>query len=142
MFAVLVSVCVGWDACPRIRNGRAACRRSQAHRRRVAANLERAHHVVSDRRVGVEVGHRYRLVDGVHGRVVPIGGERGGLLRFRAYSSRACSLVVLEACATRASSSLFGKARPLFRARFKIPSHALRLNEYADGGQAPRCPTR
>ena len=58
----------------------------------------------------------------------------GGLLRFRAYFSRACSLVVLEACATRTSSSLFGKARPLFRARFKIPSHALRLNEYADGG--------
>lgn len=58
----------------------------------------------------------------------------GGLLRFRAYSPRACSLVVLEACASRVSSSLFGKARPLFRARFKIPSHALRLNEYADGG--------
>lgn len=65
---------------------------------------------------------------------MPIGGKRGRLLVLEAYASSACSLVVLEACATSASSSTFGKLFPLFRARFKIPSHALGLNKNLDGG--------
>lgn len=116
----------------RSRSGLRGCRRSYAHRRRVPADFEGSNHVLVDGRVGVEIGHRYRPSQ--NGRVVPVGSAGRRYLFLVTYSAGPASLVVLEACASSAASSLGGKPRPLFRARRRTPAQAFWLNKYADGG--------
>lgn len=71
---------------------------------------------------------------GDYRRVMPVSRARRRNLLLVAYSTGSASLVVLEACASRAASSFGGKARPLFRARRRTPAQAFWLNKYADGG--------